>query len=416
MIDMKDTRETRGTKDMADGVVLKGIISKISIILIAAAVMISMTLVFPANTSFAASKKVKHINITTSPTMKTIKLKWKHKKGVRQYVIYRKLVESNPYITDYKMSEYEKIGKVKVRAGKKKYTYKDKKVEKNQYYAYVLKAYKKKKGRKYLAYTSYQEGVMEYDCCGLQEPELLNGGYGENYMNGKNRTYLYVQRVSGVEPSSAVLYRKAKGQSKYKKIKVKKVEAGSFGCGMFYRDSSVKPGKIYYYKAKTVKKKKGKKYYSKASNTVRIPAVNFLAYYDVESVTAPGEVGFFIIKISSAKYNGKLTLAHEAQASYSTEGNAAEDGKMLLLSQYSKGGKTWKTIPAKGLNIKAGQTRYLKFVSSDSENVNFGGNATEQSNLFMESADVEYDGPGNGFTQLDLDLVQGSGTAYMEWD
>ena len=166
-----------------------------------------------ANAASATSERAKRLPISLKSNMKSISVKWKTKKNVKRYVIYRtdvtKAVTDQDYDRMYKMSDYKKIAKV---SGTKK-SYKDKKVKNNHYYAYVVNAYKKVKGKYKLAYTSYDSDYYEYCCRGLGIPELLNGGDGENYTNSKSCVYLYHQTYCGVEPSSVVLYRKADGES-----------------------------------------------------------------------------------------------------------------------------------------------------------------------------------------------------------
>ena len=91
-------------------------------------------------------------------------------------------------IMDQKMSDYKKIATV---SGKKK-SYEDKKVKNNHYYAYVVNAYKKVKGKYKLAYTSYNSESYEYCCRRLGIPELLNGGDGENFSNSKSCVLFFI--------------------------------------------------------------------------------------------------------------------------------------------------------------------------------------------------------------------------------
>ena len=299
-----------------------------------------------------ASEKAKHLPISLKSNMKSVTVKWKKKKDIKKYVIYRtdvtKDVLDQDYDRMYKMSDYEKIAKV---SGKKR-SYKDKKVKNDHYYAYVVKAYKKVKSKYKLAYTSYNSDCYEYCCRGLGIPELINGGDGDNYSNSKSCVYLYHQTYCGVIPSSVVLQRKAKGESKYKKISYKTVEKIQNLAGTI-KDTTVKPGTIYYYKIKTKKKYNGKTYYSKLSKAIRIPVVNVTGKYKVSAIPVPDNPDEIIIGFTSDKYNGVLTIS---QSDW-TDGTEND----IRALEYSYDNVIWKSMTGSKAVIEPGKTAYIKF-------------------------------------------------------
>ena len=351
-----------------------------------------------------ASKKVKHLPIRLKSNMKSISVIWKTKKNVIRYVINRidvtKAVTDQDYDHKYKINDYKKIAKV---SGKKK-SYKDKKIKNNHYYAYVVNAYKKVKGKYKLAYTSYDSDYYEYCCRGLGIPELLNGGDGENYTNNKSCVYLYHQTYCGVNPSSVVLYRKAKGESKYKKINYKTVEKIRNLAGTI-KDTTVKPGTIYYYKIKTKKKYNGKTYYSKLSKAIRIPVVNVTGKYTVSAIPVPDNPDEIIIGFTSDKYNGVLTIS---QAKW-TDGIEND----ICALEYSYDNVIWKSMTGKKAVIEPGKTAYIKFRGK--------GIADKDTFSFDEECEgsyvsVAYDSPVFRYHIMTVDLVKNTAEVFPLYD
>ena len=252
----------------------KRIVSKILI----ATIMLTGTL-FYAHTDgevYAVTKTSQGaIFITYSATsnINSLKIQWKKRANVKKWVIYRAditdIVQSD-FSKDADLSRYKKIKKL---SGKTT-SFVDKKVKRHHYYEYLIEGYKKSNGKYKLAYSTYLGEVpgeiLSFDCPGLSRPDLLNGGTGEDYSNSSKKIYLYVEPRTGMDPRGVVVYRKDKNETKYKKIKVKKVEKGKFSP--VYLDTNVKSGMEYRYKVKTYRKVGKKKYYSKASKPVAIIA------------------------------------------------------------------------------------------------------------------------------------------------
>lgn len=240
--------------------IIKRVVSLVLCFVLCGAMIIPLS-----DSSFAASGTVRHISFSTKPGVKSIKLRWKKQSDVSCYKIYRKDVTGKKIIlgTDIPFSTFKKIAKV---SGKTK-VYRDKSVKTGHTYAYVLIGYKKESGKLKKVCSSWNDGVLRYDTAGLCKPDLLNGGRGEFYSNSKAKIYLFVQLDSGMSAKGVIVYRKAKGESKFKKIKVKTLEDGTV-----LLDKNVKANKVYYYKVRTWIRKSGKKYTSKASNVIKIKA------------------------------------------------------------------------------------------------------------------------------------------------
>lgn len=325
---------------------------KIICLFVAVVMAATLTIGATIDTGMAASKTVKRLQVSLKSNMTSISVKWKRKQNIKRYVIYRAdvtkdvLDQENDYT--YKMSQYKRIGKV---SGKKR-SYADKKAKRDHYYAYVVKAYKKVRGKYKLAYTSYNKDYYDYSCRGLGVPDLLNGGDGENYSNSLKCIYLYHQSYSGVDPTSVILYRKAKGDSKYKKVRFTTVEKIRNLAGTI-KDTTVTPGKIYYYKIKTKKKYKGKTYYSQRSKAIRIPAVNVKGRFAVSAIPVSEDPNEIIVKFTSDKYNGTLTLSQSKWA----EGTE----KDVRALGYSYDNVIWKPMTDSKAVLEAGKTIYIRF-------------------------------------------------------
>ena len=355
-------------------------------------------------TASVSSKKVKRLPIRLKSNMKSISVIWKTKKNIKRYVIYRidvtKDVTDQDYDRMYKMSDYKKIATV---SGKKK-SYEDKKVKNNHYYAYVVNAYKKVKGKYKLAYTSYNSESYEYCCRRLGIPELLNGGDGENFSNSKSCVYLYHQTYCGVNPSSVVLYRKADGESKYKKINYKTVEKIQNLAGTI-KDTTVKPGTIYYYKIKTKKKYNGKTYYSKLSKPLRIPVVNVTGKYTVSAIPVPDNPDEIIIGFTSDKYNGELTLSQSKW----TDGTEND----IRALEYSYDNVIWKSMTGSKAVIEPGKKAYIKFGGKGIANRNRFSFDEECEGSFVS---VSYDSPVFRYHILTVNLAKNTAEVSPLYD
>lgn len=388
------------------------------------ALVIAGVAVAPNITQVEAKTKTFDVNLKGG--VKTIKLTWKKQKKAKKYKIYR--VKANKYVKNDKVPSFKKYKKIKTVKNKKSYT--DKKVKKGNYYAYVVKAYKKN-GK--LVATSYVKGTMVYEYAGLMKPTLTNAGYGEEYSNTPNKIYLRAAADFGANPSKYMFYRKAAGDSKYKKISPKILSKGkSSNPYVEVLDSTVKPGVKYTYKVKTYKKYKKKKYYSKYSKTITIPAVNSEANYAVESLTKAGEgVSEVVFKVTNKdKYNGAFTFYSNVceQCNYYMQETATskEYSYDCQFTQYSTDNITWNVIPKDGITYTGMNPIYIKAKLSiskedkDTKVIIFGGKDCYKSYIGADDdggeGNVKYEGSGSGFTCANFDFVKGTGTAYQEWD
>lgn len=352
-------------------------------------------------------------------------LRWKQQKDVDHYVLLKKELDAD---SDEEMivesrDSYTELCTISGDT----FFYRDKEVERGHRYSYIIDGYSKKHGSMKVAYTSYQGGAVEYNTVGLARPVLLNGGYGEFYTNSKDEIYLYVECYEGIEPEGAVLYRKSSRENKFSKISYKLPEADSVSMLL---DDTVTPGETYTYRIKTFADDDGEKYYSTYSKEITIPAVNFTAEYAVESVTAAkaGKSGdFFVIKLTSDKYNGVTIFDCVPSMIYHVRKDGSEETQTFEaeLTGYSKGNPSdptqWDGIPARGVELNGGESLYLKYELSDPDGgkVFFGGDTAEESYLRTdeENADAAiYEGPGRGTTYMKLDLKNGTGEAWCNWD
>ena len=355
--------------------------------------------------------------------LKSITVTWSKVKGAKKYIVYRAKVKRNEETP--KKSKFKKIKTVH----KRKYT--DKKVKKNKYYAYYVKAVKNGKGIK----TTFNKDYMDNKCKGFERAEIINAGYGENYTNSRKKLYFFTDvGYNGYSPMKLkyVFYRTVKGtKCKAKKLYLKKTKDG------IYYDNTVKAGNTYQYRCKAYVKRGKKKYYSKMSKMLEVPAVNFHASYKIESLTKSGvyeqkdmEAIFKVTK--GSKYDGttvflnKVTdeidigyLCHEKKDAPSENWHRYS----FQLIQYSMDGNNWTDIPNKGVELSSTKPIYLKAkigIAKDSKETSivFAGNDSKYYCSMIETNGnlLEYKGPGIGEGFASFDLIKGTGSSYQEWD
>ena len=384
---------------------------------------------FRADASFAASKSVKHFSVYMKPAMKSMKVTWKKPKKTKVsfYKIYRVEVKGDWYMDDKPipaLSDYKKIAKV---SGKKK-SYTDKKVKSGKTYAYVVQGYKKKGKKAKLVCTTYSSDDMTYETAGLAKPDLINGGYGEFHSNDLHNLYIYVNLYNGVKPSGVQVYRKSASDPQYRKMNLKTPEGKKLKALDDIHDNTVKPGEVYTYKARTWKKVGKKTYYSSYSDEFTLAAVHMHGKYTVETLTAPGDTSEIRFKITSDKYNGVTTFRQVTMEDYEDDGYYdnyyyyKKDGKtgeyppLAGKSMYSKDGVTWTLIPKNGVDIKAGESICLSVGLYGGPHY-FAGNTGTASVLFLQGGEgAVYHGSGNGATNLEVDFIEGTARAFVDFD
>ena len=363
--------------------------------------------------------QAKRFSSSLKANLKSITVTWKQAKGAQKYVVYRANVKRNEDTPE--KSRFKKIKTLHTR----KYT--DKKIKKNKYYAYYVDAIKNGKVIK----TTFNDYYMDHKCKGLERAQLLNGGYGENHTNSCKKLYLYTDvGYNGYSPKKPkyVFYRKVKNsKTAAKKMTLKKTRDG------MYCDNKVKPGKTYQYRCKAYVKKGKKKYYSKISKIVEIPAVNFHASYKIESLTKSGiydtelEAVFKVTK--GKKYDGTTVFLNSTSQDFDDayccreKYNSEEHRYNIQFIQYSEDGETWKYIPKDGVKLSSSKALYLKAkitIKKDSKETSivFLGSDSKYYYSAIEAYGqlIKYCGPGVGDAYADFDLINETGSSYQEWD
>lgn len=371
------------------------------------------------------AKKFDHY---TRSNLNSIKVYWYKVKKAKKYIVYRaqvkQFIEKAPKRKKYKI----------VKRTKKRY-YNDKKVKKNKYYTYYVEAIGKKGN---VIATSFYSGYPGVNCKGFDRPEIENRGIGEDgYSNSTSKIYVRCNiGLEGYTPKKYgyIIYRKNKNLNEsFKKIKAKIVDKDD----NIYLDTTVKAGETYQYKCKTYLKKKKKKYYSRFSNTVEVPAINLKAALALNVLTPSGEyegrslyVDFKVTDVD--KYNGKVIFKNaknnEFDRTYTCFRYKGDDEKMLdhrfefNLVQYSKGGNTWVDIPRDGVELPKNGSIYLRaeiqaFESSTDTSIIFAGPDSDFYYSKVSSYDelARYFGSGYDHTVIKINFVKETIQVYNDW-
>lgn len=345
-------------------------------------------------------------------------LSWKAQKGISYYRIYR--VKTTKYYASGKIpkqKEYKRIAKV----SKGKTEYVDKKVKRGEMYSYIIKGYKKTKGRDKLVCTTFKKGVMPFSAAGVVTPNVENLGYGEEYDNTINKLYIYINYDCGMQPTGYIVYRKKEGEKSYKKIKLKKLNGNEFV------DETVEPGNVYRYKAKSYIKVGDKKYYSKKSSALTLSATNSSGGYQVKLLNNETDISTMTFRVTSKEYNADLIIkSGSAMYTYQESKESEKIECYIRVKKYSFDNKNWIEIPKKGITLKAKDTIYLqgdlykgKYESDEPITINYDISSPYISYVILgdsESSIVTYKGSRSGYTEAEFDFVKGSGYAYQEWD
>lgn len=212
---------------------------------------------------------------------------------------------------------------------------------------------------------------------------------------------------SGSKPSGFEVYRKDPGKKKYKKIATVRKSSRT----LKYTDKKVKTGKKYKYKFRSYSYAGGGKSYSKFSSVVSLRAVYRAGKYQVEFTTPPNtRTDSLVMKVASDKGNGTLAFTTAG-----TEFNSSEFGVGIGLdiAGISDDGVNWTVPTGKKVSIKAGQTKYVKFVP------NADARADGVTSFLFNPADpkayIDFWNSGyyNGFpTEFDVEFGKTSVRAY----
>ena len=389
-----------------------------------------LLLCMPAAVS--AKTKAEPFQVTLSPTLKSIRVSWPAQKKAAKYVIYR-AVDDSEDIEEARiptLAEYKKIKTLKAKSRKKTIRWTDKKVKDGKYYAYVVKAFDK--GGTEIACTFEDEFSVCYARRGLGRPLIFNNGYGENYSNTPKALFLYIDQdpyAANVRKAKVVIYRKADGEKKYKKLATVKMKGKE--TVVEYTDKTVKPGTTYSYKTRIIKKVGRKTYKSRLSRPLTIPAVNIRVTYKVTCMTPSGtytdrdKLEITLSLQNQGKYNGVTSILPAVgdfyDAEYYSKDKSGKSGVYnFRFTMYSRDNKTWTPLSPKAVDLPKEAPLYLKgeILRGDADAIYFGGNDKnwEYSYIDSEGGLFHYYGSGVGYTSSSLNLKAGTGSSYMEWD
>ena len=396
---------------------------------------ITLALVFVISVISFTHKKVdaKSLYSYVNPKMNSIKITWDKKKKATKYVIYRAV--SKEYEAYAKKNAYKKLKTVRY-----KLSYIDKKVKKGKYYAYYVNAYKGKK----LIGSSYDKDYTDFYNKGLNTPEIINGGYKDDFQKTYGIKIYLLRGNPGYKESKKIeIYRKVKGDKSFKKIKAKKVSKDLDA----WKDTGVRKGTTYIYKARTyitkkVKKKK-KKIYSNFSKPIEVNAANYSAKYSITALTPSGvyeDVDFlrvrFVIR-NTDPLNGRTVFRRNdsdydraeyyIQESYNSTG--MDDHKYFInWDRYSYDNETYNTISKDGIELPKNKPLYIEAVlkntgyteDKDSRNrtIYFAGPDTEyyESGIYDYGTLINYYGPVDGTTYVYFDIKNKTGYTEEDWD
>ena len=268
--------------------------------------------VFCVFSSHSVNAKTESIFVGAEPSFKKVVINWvwnKNRDEAKYYKVYRKCA------SDKKFKYLKKTKGLK---------FTDKKIKKNKKYIYKIIGFDKKGKVKYKG--SAKAAIM------LETPYLSTTDYDGFLISNRQKNtvtlskeYVAPGKYEKVLTDKVELYRKKKGDKKFKKIKNIKIRYDLIS------DTSVKAKSYYVYKVRNYYKIGKKKVYSKYSNTLKVWATRGYGEYKAEKVKVYEENGLktMILKISNIdNYNGIL---------YSNN-----DTMNYMLYGYD--GKTWNNL------------------------------------------------------------------------
>lgn len=369
--------------------------------------VISMVAFSPMMGITRSEAKSHRLKMYALPTVKNIKIIINKGKKVSYYKIYRAKVSKKSLNKFYEhagcknipMKDFKFIKKTK------KPSYTDKRVNKNNYYGYYVKGFSKK-GKCVDKYIN-----RDWDEClrhigKLDTPTLITGPddniTGHTGSTSKKLNMYMETRFGGPVAKYCILYRKAEGTKKYKKIKKIKIDLDKERDQIWKRisDKTVKAGKKYYYKVKLYYKANNKKYYSKVSSPLKMWAVDDKPKYNVECMTSPftwdckknpNGKHDFVLRITDKKCNGKTILTNDNSSYncvhdyYAFEGQACD----YDIVEYSYDNKNWIKMTDKGFVLSKKKDVYVKYILTPDEMqkekiIKFGG-ASKDSKLICHN-------------------------------
>ena len=226
---------------------------------------------FQAKTSGA--EEIADLYTTETPKMNCIKIKWMKTRDAKKVVIYRADVTKRVKKGDFFLAKkkYKKIAKLSGSST----SFKNTKVKKNRYYAYIVDVLDKNK--KIIASTydyDYDVHVFVPKCKGVDCPRIDTYEDSSQYQTTADCIRFRVLSGYGVKTKKFVIYRKGPNDKKYKKLKgvLSKDKFSDAYKPLVCQDKNVEAGKTYKYKAKAYVKKGKKKIYSKFTKVLKITA------------------------------------------------------------------------------------------------------------------------------------------------
>ena len=337
-------------------------------------------------------EKTEKIGYETSPHPSEIEVSWKSKNEASRYEIYRIDVTGVIYTSDnVPLRKYERVGRVSGTT----YRFADTTVKNGRYYAYAIRGFSGKK----LVCDSFDPNITQYECAGLAKPDLIDNGYGENYVNSPDALYLYVQIDGGMAAQNIEIYRKGEGEKSFSPVDVETMFSGADGESFELKDTHVKSHTKYTYKVRTVANESGETVKSEFSNTVTLSAINFVGKYKVTGLMSDSDKKKLTLKIESDENNGVLKIDKGTPAVLKID----DDGDEEISYDF--------TLDQKKV-IQPGQEASLEFTSGGSSIPDTDG---LKATLNIEDEGIRYD-EFSGYTTLSLDLTRKSGTVFADYD
>lgn len=338
------------------------------------------------------SQAAKFMNASLTVKNKTkIVLTWTEK-SVSGYEIYRAECDR-----EYTPGEYKKIADV---SGKKS-RYVDKKVKYKKRYAYIIKGYKYKNGKKVYKFEANPDrsGLTAYTGMGVAN--------WEEYLKSDTETTPNSIRLSGYQdgivPTAYEIYRK-EGSSSWKMIKTVKSK-GADG-GFEYIDTTVSKGKTYRYKFRSYKKTGGKKLYSKYSDVVKLTAVYRDPHYSLQVSTPSNSLNkSIVVGLTSRDGNGNTTLTKPMnliEYTYRKTASGNIEYVDLIPVKYSYDNVNWQAFPQEGISFRENRTVYVELEAQDGKEFPFYKTEVHGSKItwWIQYNKMEY--------ILDIDFVNGT--------
>ncbi len=322
-----------------------------------------------------------HLEVTPN-TQNKVTLTW-DKKKVTRYVIYR------GEFKDSFSSAEAKMKKITVLSGSKK-SYVDRKVKKNTWYKYKIKAYKKS-GK---SYKLVYEGE-DWNFTGWNAPEW------DEYLRAESPKAIYLSCIvrNSLKIDGYEVYRRKQGEKTYKKIATRKTKKNEYS----YTDRKVSPGVWYEYKIRTYHKKGKKKGYSKYAH-LSVRAIDRYGVYKVRVLTKETEnLSSLDLELTSKIENADLYFDDWF---YYGDSLDDESGGALKISEYSADGKTWKKAPNKVV-LKSNKKIYLRLKDVDNKRT---FSLKDVETLYCETCQYHF-WNGGSFT-IDLKKKQGEFNHY----